>query len=127
MQNAGFSRLIAVVICCGLFYVGHSLNRGANVSLFQDRVLAGGTSVSPSGPASLQIFTADESGTHLFVWHVIGTGTPKFAGEAKADGTFVAGPRVLGLKPPPGGAPVSPSPRRQFKGGTEPGGAGNPR
>jgi hypothetical protein len=93
MQDTKFWRIVAVVVCVGLFYVGHGLhNRGGDgLPSLVNLAHAGGVAVDhppEHGVGVYHIYTADESGTMLHVWTVPVGGKPTYEGTANTDGKF---------------------------------------
>jgi hypothetical protein len=90
MQDTKFWRIVAVVVCVGLFYVGHGLhNRGSDgLPSLVNAAHAGGVAVANPRQGD-RIYTTGQTGTLLNVWTVELSGTPKYLGTAQTDGTFV--------------------------------------
>jgi len=67
MQDSRFWRIIAVVMCGALIYVGHGLHNpgGESVPSFSSVAHAGGVAVAPSWN---QIFTASQDGRTIYSW-----------------------------------------------------------
>jgi hypothetical protein len=74
MQDSKFWRIVAVVICGGIFYVGHGLHNSSSEPLpsFVDSARAGGVGVDAPGTSLMRtwgrLYTTDETGTYLYVW-----------------------------------------------------------
>jgi hypothetical protein len=68
MQDTKFWRIIAVVVCVGLLYVGHGLhNRGGDgLPSLANSAHAGGVAVATQEGS--QIFTASQDGRTLYHW-----------------------------------------------------------
>jgi hypothetical protein len=74
MQNSKFWRIVALLGCIGIFYVGHGLhNRGSSPTpSLVNTAQAGGVAVDAisagGGRAATRIYTSNENGTILYVW-----------------------------------------------------------
>jgi len=97
MRDSKFWRVVAVVGCVGIFYVGHGLHSpgrqgGDAWPSFVNTAHAGGVAVdaiaSSTGRAATRLYTTSESGTVLYVWdapsssegtpkHIVTVGVPK--------------------------------------------------
>jgi hypothetical protein len=89
MHDTKLWRIIAVVVCVGILYVGHGLhNRGGDgLPSLVNAVHAGGVAASSPKGGDL-IYTTDESGTYLHVWTTEIFGKPKYFGTAHVSGPF---------------------------------------
>jgi hypothetical protein len=75
MQDSKFWRVVAVVFCGGVLYVGHGLHSGGRdgIPSLVNTARAGGVGVDRL-PGQLdeksysRLYTANEDGTHLLVW-----------------------------------------------------------
>jgi hypothetical protein len=95
MQDIKFWRIVAVAACAGLFYVGHGLHHsgGDAVPSLVSAARASGVALDalasqPGTRSYAKIYTANETGTILYVWeapfarganpkHVATVGVPK--------------------------------------------------
>lgn len=75
MQDSKFWRIVAVVGCVGIFYVGHGLNNQVPVGMpsLVNSARAGGVAVDAigagTGRLATRIYTSNETGTILYVWN----------------------------------------------------------
>ena len=93
MQDTKFWRIIAVLVCVGLFYVGHGLhNRGGDgLPSFANVAYASGVAVDhppDRGVAPYHIYTTDATGMFLYVWTADISGKPKYFGVAQQSVPF---------------------------------------
>ncbi len=90
MHDSKFWRVVAIVGCIGLFYVGHGLHSAGRHGQgpdawpsFVNTAQAGGVAVdaiaSSVGRSATRLYTTSESGTVLYVWDAPSSpeGTPK--------------------------------------------------
>ncbi|HXY34402.1 MAG TPA: hypothetical protein VEI07_09255 [Planctomycetaceae bacterium] len=74
MQHSKFWRTVALVLCVGIFYVGHGLhNPGSEgTASLVNSARASGVTVdaiaSGVGRVATRLYTVNESGTILYVW-----------------------------------------------------------
>jgi hypothetical protein len=75
MQDSKFWRVVAVVFCGGLLYVGYGLHSGGRdgIPSLVNTARAGGVGVDRlpgqlDEKSSSRLYTANEDGTRLFVW-----------------------------------------------------------
>jgi anti-sigma-K factor RskA len=99
MQESKFWRIVAVVICAGLFYVGHGLHDrgGDGLPSLANVAHAGGVAVYNSRGAlnAYRLYTTDETGTLLHLWTTENTGPPKYVGVAQKTGPFLEAPKAV--------------------------------
>jgi hypothetical protein len=86
MQDTKFWRIVAVVVCVGILYVGHGLhNRGGDgVPSLVNTAYAGGVAAAAPGPFQY-VYTASEDGRVLYLWKTDVDGNAKSAGTAAVD------------------------------------------
>jgi hypothetical protein len=93
MHDTKFWRIVAVVVCVGLFYVGHGLHNrsGDGLPSLVDAAHAGGVAVYNSRGAinDYHLYTTDPSGRSVHVWTAQFHGKPKYIGTAQTDGKFI--------------------------------------
>jgi hypothetical protein len=89
MQDTKFWRIIAVVVCVGILYVGHGLhNRGSDgLPSLTNVARAGGVAIA-SPKEGDRIYTTGATGTVLHIWTIDISGKPKYIGTVQTDGTF---------------------------------------
>jgi hypothetical protein len=92
MRDTKFWRILAVVVCLGLFYVGHGLhNRGGDPLPPFTNVAHAGGAVALSGGGWL--YTTNQDGSAVHGWVVDGTnGKPQYM--PSMSGTAPEGSRV---------------------------------
>jgi hypothetical protein len=94
MEDAKFWRIVAVVVCVGLFYVGHGLHDrgGDGLPSLANVAHASGVAVDhppEHGVAPYHLYTTDATGTLLHVWKADISGKPKYFGVAQTNHVFV--------------------------------------
>jgi hypothetical protein len=94
VRESKFWRIVAVVGCVGIFYVGHGLHNpgGEGTASLVNSARASGVAVdaiaSSVGRLTTRLYTVNESGTILYIWdapsgregmpkHVATVGVPK--------------------------------------------------
>jgi hypothetical protein len=88
VQDSKFWRAVAVVICGGLFYVGHGLHNSGNDGMpsLVNTAHAGGVAVDASSPLDRRIYTSAENGMRLYVWDAFTGVVPKYIYTAVVPG-----------------------------------------
>jgi hypothetical protein len=82
MQDTKFWRIVAVVICAGLFYVGHGLHdRGGDGLPSLTNVAHAGGVAALNG----KLYTTTTGGLLLHAWVVDETGKPRYLWSTKDD------------------------------------------
>jgi hypothetical protein len=101
MQDMKFWRIVAVVVCAGLFYVGHGLYDHGSDGLpsLANVAHAGGVGVAQGGN---QVFTASADVKTLYFWMRDGV-RMQYVGMATADKLAPKQGTTIQITPPDGG------------------------
>lgn len=85
MSDSRLTRVVAVAVCGGFLWLGQELHStGGGVDLATRRNAPAVDAAPSSAGPSTRVFTADQSGTHLYVWDVAANGNAKYIGSATA-------------------------------------------
>jgi hypothetical protein len=97
MGDRAFQRVVSLIWCGGLLYIGHGLHDGrreATLPSFDSPAYAGGVALDLPRDRSgnLKLYTSDATGTCVYVWQVSpGQAVPKFVGTATATDRALGG------------------------------------
>jgi hypothetical protein len=83
MRDNKFWRLMAVLLCAGLLYVGHGLHSGGSGPLpsLTNMARAGGVGVANFGMGISTLYTTNQTGDVIHVWNLQASqgGVPAYA------------------------------------------------
>jgi len=107
MQDSKFWRSAAVLIIAAVLYVGHGLHNGGTegVPSLVNTAHAGGVAIDAPNVNGVRtygrIYTADESGRHLYVWDAPTLGAiPKHIATVDVNPTDAKAPNGDAILPP---------------------------
>ena len=89
MASSLFWRLVAVIGCFGLLYVGHGLHRAESIGVpsLDSTAHASGVAIHGYDRGKVKIYTTDPSGQALFIWeHTVVGEVPHFVGRVDRNG-----------------------------------------